>query len=135
MVKTMIWDRINSNSKREEVEKEIVRLVRMFNLHEEVYKFLVEKVKEIASEKQYFCFKGSASGECIDGIPKVVGEYPTVRYGWLQRYCKGRSGEVEIDGKKYKLTILITRDKPGDAETPGMYCGYYILTPESNEEE
>lgn len=106
----------------------IMELVSMFNLEEELEKFVKSKVEELtAKEHTEFYFSGtrvSAPGTepCVPG---VVGSYSTVRYGGLEKYHLGREG-VLPDGRK--LHIIVTQRGKGSPDFPSYAKGYWFVT-------
>ena len=103
----------------------------MFNLEKEVENFVISKVKEIIKDKHTFSFRGGDRTFLCKiqepHIPHVIYHYQTVRYRTLEGFCLGKEGEIEINGKKKKLVIVIERYSQGDAETPTYVKGFYFF--------
>ena len=93
---------------------------------------LIKKIKESLKENERhdFNFKGSAITCSIEGPhpPHVVGYYDTVRFGPLQFFCLGKEGEVEFEGIKRELKIVVEEYEHGDGWIPGRARGFYYYT-------
>lgn len=65
-----------------------------------------------------FCGEGTADIGRTEGLPRVTGGYPTVRYGTLDKFQRSSAsvGAV-VDGG----VIVFNRYIPGDAGTPARY--------------
>ncbi len=78
---------------------------------------------EKMEKKLFFEFEGHCLGISEDGIPRKMGEYNTVRYGWLDHFYRGREGFI-LDGIKYRR--VSEKYRPGDPKTPGRYKATYV---------
>jgi len=93
---------------------------------------LIRKIKEglKENERHDFEFKGTATTCKIEGPhpPHVIGYYDTVRGGVLENFCLGKEGEVEFQGIKRKLKIVIEKYDHGDGWIAGRAKGFYYYT-------
>ena len=98
---------------------------------EEVRGFLIDVLKRTISEKHIFHFEGSdRTGYC--GVaephpPHIIGHYNTVRAGLLEYFCLGKEGIVEVNGKMYRLNIVVERYKPGSPYSSTKADGFYYF--------
>ena len=65
----------------------------------------------------YACGEGAAPH-----LPHEIGQYTTVRYGVLQNYCCGASG----DG----IDIVCLSEYDGSVATPDHWCGFALVDEE-----
>lgn len=101
------------------MNEQALRLIKKFDLADEVEQHVAKLVKERCKPTK-FTFSGTRRVcSCRDPhIPHSVGCYSTVRYGTLEYYCLGVSG----DG----LEIVVEWTQPGSPEMPSSARGYYI---------
>ena len=98
----------------------------------EAREYLTELLKQSVQEKHEFHFRGSDGTKYHCKIeephaPHVVSHYETVRYGLLEIFCLGKEGIIEVNGKRYKLNIVVTNYSEGSPETPARADGFYYL--------
>ena len=102
--------------------------VEIKDIRESLIKKIKESLKE--NERHDFKFKGMVTQCKIEGPhpPHVIGYYDTVRSGTLQIFCLGKEGEVEFEGIKRKLKIVIEEYEHGDGWIAGRARGFYYYT-------
>ena len=98
----------------------------------DVREYLISMLKQSISEKHEFHFRGSdgTNTHCkveVPHAPHVVSHYETVRYGQLEVFCLGREGVIEIDGRKYRLNIVVENYSEGSPETPARADGLFYF--------
>lgn len=74
----------------------------------------------MSDKKTEFSFQGTPAPYCQKEGPHPphrVGTYKTVRFGGLERFCRGEEGGG--------LTINVSENFSGSAETPSRYRGTY----------
>jgi len=98
----------------------------VFDLQEEVKRFVNEKVKEKAGKVNEFFFEGhyQPCKNISPHIPHRTGMYKTVRYGELDYFCLGREGFLD-DGNE--IIINIEEYLPGNPEVPTIVKGYWLV--------
>ncbi len=105
-------------------------LMATFGLEDEVAGFVRQRVKELVSDRHDFHYSGSAAGRAYCDAqgphpPHVTGEYQTVRWGNLQKYCLGEEGETP----EGRLHIVVTERELGDPAWPSMARGFWWVEP------
>lgn len=102
------------------MNEQILKLIVMFDLHDDVAAFVKAKVKERAGKKVEFSFEGSCRqcGNKEGHVPHEMGSYDTVRYGQLAHFCMGASGNgLEVVIESYRL---------GSPELPSSIRGFVV---------
>jgi len=100
-------------------------LVQAFDLEAETEAFVAKRVAELVQDKQSFRFRGTCRNCGQDGphAPHVTDHYDTVRYGWLEGFCLGREGTLDVGA----LGIVVTGQEAGSADWPGSAEGYWFV--------
>jgi len=81
-----------------------------------------EKIEEKLNKVESFHFKGQQGycGRDYPHLPHSFGHYETPRYGILEEYCAGKSGDLLLSNGK-KVEIKITRPKVCNGDCYGNY--------------
>jgi len=103
----------------------------LFDLQDEVKKFIHERVKEKVGKVNYFSYEGhfKPCGNISPHVPHKIGFYETVRYGGLVDFCLGREGILD-DGNE--IIINIEEYFPGNPEVPAVAKGYWFIIREGD---
>jgi hypothetical protein len=110
------------------MDDQVSRLIHKFNLRHEVEEFVRRRAVELSEQKTPFRFEGSGKrcGSKEPHAPHISGEpYSTVRYGMLQTFCRGVSGEG--------MEIISDLNHVGSAESPARFHGHFIGTAKVSE--
>ena len=101
------------------LSEQTLRLIRKYDLTKEVDAFVAERLRASAG-RTAFHFRGTcrACGPGDPHLPHVHDGYHTVRYGRLEVFCLGVSG----DG----LEVVVEAFAAGSADTPGVARGYTL---------